>query len=235
MSLPIVSFGSGLLLLPILFATSAAEPEPTHALSVTASEHWEGTQDPARYIGSRTCKNCHQGEAKGDSHAKWAKGPHAQAFKTLASDKAKAIAAELKIDDPQKSADCLKCHVTAYEVDKKMKKRGLRNADGVSCESCHGPGENHFKIRMAEAQKGGEPAPVAANEILAVRKVETCQQCHNEESPTYMPFCLKERMKKIQHFDPRKERSAEEIKALEEACSDGCTVCAEKKTDKDGK
>ena len=76
----------------------------------------------------------------------------------------------------------------------------------------------------------GSPAPVADGEIIAnPRDLKTCQQCHNEKSPTFKPFCLKERMNKIQHFDPRKKRTPKEIKALEATCSEGCKICAEKK------
>jgi hypothetical protein len=209
MNLPVALLGSGFLLLPFLSFTPAEVPDSA----------------PPRYVGAKACKSCHNGDAKGEVHDKWSNGPHAQAFEVLASAKAKEIGAGLKIEDPQKSADCLKCHVTAYDVDAKLKKRGLREDEGVGCESCHGPGENHVTTRMQEAEKGGDASPVSAEEISVKRELATCTKCHNKESPTFKPFCLKERMKKIQHLDPRKKRTPEEIKALEETCSPGCEVC----------
>ena len=41
----------------------------------------------------------------------------------------------------------------------------------------------------------------------------------------YAPFCLKERMGQIEHFDPRKERSEEEIEKIRKACEPDCEVC----------
>lgn len=219
MSLSIHTLWGSLVLLPFVFSAPA---DPTTADGDTPPR-------PPRYVGVKACKNCHKGRNKGEIHEKWSKGPHANAFKTLASAKAKEVATKLKIDDPQESAKCLKCHVTAYELDKKLKKRSLKAKDGVGCESCHGPGENHAKIRMKEAQKGGTPAPVTADEIKTLRDISTCKQCHNEKSPTHKPFCFKERMKQIQHLDPRKKRTAKEIEVMESKCYDDCKICAEKK------
>lgn len=218
-SFPLVSLGCGLLLLPFLFVESGPS-------TLTKAN---------RYIGVKACKNCHSGDAKGGVFEKWNDGPHAKAFETLASPKAKEIAAKRNIEDPQKSDQCLKCHVTAFGLDKKEIKRGFKHENGVQCETCHGPGEDHFKVRFKESQSGGDPSPVAAAEINTDIGPEKCAECHNEESPTYKEFCFKERMMKIRHLDPRKERTEEQIKAIEERCADDCKVCAKDKgPDKDG-
>lgn len=184
-----------------------------------------------RYIGAGQCKNCHTGEDKGDAYTKWTKTPHAKAFETLAGDKAKEIAKKQGIEDPQKSEKCLKCHVTAYGVAANELKKSFKPDQGVQCESCHGPGENHFKVRFAESQKGGTPAPVGEGEIKKGRTMELCKTCHNENSPTFQPFCLKERMEKIEHLDPRKKRTEEEIKKLRETCYPECPKCSKKGDD----
>jgi hypothetical protein len=196
-------------------------------------------QDPAggtkvnRYIGAQMCKNCHSGSDKGEHFEKWGKTEHAKAFETLASPKAKEIAAKLKIEDPQKAEQCVKCHVTAHGVPPAEIKKGFKMENGVQCESCHGPGENHYKIRFAEASKGGAPSPITADEIVVgKRDAATCQKCHNADSPTYQPFCLKERMQKIEHLTPGKKRSEEELKKLRETCSPDCKKCGEKKEEK---
>ena len=190
-------------------------------------------QDPAaapakanRYIGAKACKNCHAGAEKGEMFEKWTKEPHSKAWEVLGTPKAKEVGAKLGIADPQKSPDCLKCHVTAYGAPEAEIKKGFKIEDGVQCESCHGPGEAHFKLRFAESQKGGAAAPVTPEEIRTGRDVATCQKCHNEKSPTYKPFCLKERMEKIEHLDPRKKRTEEELKKLRETCYPGCPKCA---------
>lgn len=216
---PLLSLGCGLLLPLLLLGGTPLAPTKAN-----------------RYIGVRACKNCHSGDAKGNAFEKWSESKHAKAFEALASPQAKAIAAKLKIADPQKSDQCLKCHETAFGADKKEIKRGFRHEDGVQCETCHGPGEDHFKVRFKEAQTGDDPAPVTDEEIIRSPDPKGCVECHNENSPTYTEFCFKERQKKIRHLHPAKERTAEELKALEEKCTEDCPVCAKKKGDgKDGK
>ena len=223
-ALSLVSLGCGILLLPIL---SLNLPGPDLS----------GPTPPAggRYIGAAMCKNCHNGADKGNAYDHWMGTPHAKAFENLASDKAKEAAKKLGIDDPQKSEKCLKCHVTAYGVDKKEIKVSFKPEHGVQCEACHGPGEDHYKKRFAEAQKPGTaPSPITADEIHSLRAADGCVKCHNEESPTYKPFCLKERMEKIEHLDPRKKRSEEELKKLRATDAPDCKVCktGEKKDEK---
>lgn len=208
----LLSLGGALLLLPL---AGSNQPE---------------TQDKAaRYIGASVCKNCHSGADKGNAFDVWQKTDHAKAFEVLASDKAKEVAKKAGIEDAQKSEKCLKCHVTAFEVDAKEKKNTFKNEMGVQCESCHGPGEAHQKKRFAEAMKqGATPSPVTADEIKVGRSIDTCKKCHNADSPTHKPFCLKEHMGKIEHLDPRKKRSDEEIKKIKETDAPDCEVCKKK-------
>ncbi|MEZ5962393.1 MAG: cytochrome c family protein [Planctomycetota bacterium] len=220
----LLAIGCGLFLLPIFFVPpgpGAAAPVPEAAAA-------------NRFIGAKACKNCHDGAEKGNMFDHWSKTPHAKAYETLASDKAKEVGKKHGVDDPQKSDKCVQCHVTAFGVDAKEIKRGFKTEDGVQCESCHGPGENHAKLRLKESQTGGTPAPVSAEEIETGRDAKHCQKCHNEKSPTYKPFCLKERMEVIEHLDPRKKRSEEELKKLRATCYPECPKCSEKKSD-DGK
>jgi len=221
----LIAFACGLLLLPLCLRPEAIPPAAAAAA-------------PNRYVGASVCKNCHNGADKGNAFDHWASTEHAKAYETLATPKAKEVGKKLGVDDPQKSEKCLKCHVTAYGVDAKEIKRGFAVENGVQCETCHGPGENHFKIRFKESQTGGTPAPVTAEEIHAKRDLALCTKCHNQDSPTYKPFCLKERMEKIEHLDPRKKRSEEELKKLRATCSPDCEKCGEKKEgagDKAGK
>jgi DnaJ-class molecular chaperone len=167
-----------------------------------------------KYIGVEKCKNCHQSEASGNQYGHWQQAGHSKAFEALASDAAKAAGKERGVEDPQKSEKCLKCHVTAFGVPAEGIKKGFRVENGVQCESCHGPGEQHMKARFASAASasaGGNAARVElpAGEIVAKVEMKACLVCHNEESPTFKPFCFKERWAKIGHFDPRKPRPAD--------------------------
>jgi hypothetical protein len=181
-----------------------------------------------KYIGADKCKNCHQSEASGNAHGVWKKEAHSRAFDTLASDKAKEIAKQKGIDDPQKNDQCLRCHTTAFGAAAEMIKKGFEAKHGVQCESCHGPGEAHFKARFAAAAKAGDDGArqeIPAGEILSGVDQKTCLSCHNQESPTFKPFCFHERAAKIAHLDPRKPRAAEDrlVCGCEKCeCAHGC-------------
>lgn len=190
------------------------------------SESASGSASASKYIGAEKCKNCHQNEAGGDQYGHWTKSGHAKAFETLASPEAKEIAKAKGIEDPQKSDQCLKCHQTAFGAAAEAIKKGFDAKKGVQCESCHGPGEAHLKARFAAAAKGGADASVRqaveAGEIQSHVEVKTCMGCHNEESPTFKPFCIHERAARITHMDPRHKREEGKLICGCEA-KDGCT------------
>ena len=182
------------------------------------------------YIGAEKCKNCHASEIK-TQYAAWQKSDHAKAFATLSTDAAKKLGKEKGIDDPQKSDKCLKCHETAFGAAADLIKKGFDPTAGVQCESCHGPGEQHMKARMAAAAKGdaGKPDeyhPVPEGEIIVKVDQKTCLGCHNSESPSFKPFCYYERTAKIAHLDSRKPHP--------DAMTCGCTKCECKDGCKDG-
>ena len=75
------------------------------ALAVLAAprDGYAADPDPGLLVGAKKCKICHKKAEEGNQWQKWLDGPHAKAFATLGTDKAKAVAAELGIDDPQAS------------------------------------------------------------------------------------------------------------------------------------
>lgn len=163
-----------------------------------------------RYVGSDRCKMCHAADEGGNQYSKWQSMKHAHAFEVLSSPEAKAAGAERGVENPAKAAECLKCHETAYGEDAAKVHPKFPREKGVQCESCHGPGEKHFEARL-RAASSKTPIPVAADEIIAKVPEETCKKCHNEESPSYKPFCFKCFRAKIEHLDPRKARTKEEL------------------------
>ena len=148
-----------------------------------------------KYIGAPKCKMCHMKPAKGEQYNKWLSSPHANAMKTLSTDKAKEIAAAKGIADPSTDAACIKCHSTVGHIDAKLA-AGLKITEGVSCESCHGPGSMYkgasvMRSRELSMQKG-----------LIIPTEEVCRSCHNEESPTFKGFDFATYFAKIAHPDP---------------------------------
>ncbi len=151
-----------------------------------------------KYISAAKCKMCHNKPDKGEQYKTWLAGPHANAMKSLSSDKAKEIATAKGIADPSTDAACIKCHATIGHVDAKLA-GGLKITEGVSCESCHGPGS---KYKSASVMKDRE---FAMENGLILPTEEVCKTCHNEESPTFKGFNFAEMSAKINHDDPTTE------------------------------
>jgi hypothetical protein len=161
---------------------------------------WEKQPAAHKYVGVATCSMCHDSKTKSKAHEKWSTEDHAKAYKTLASDKAKEIGKACGIEDPQKSPDCLKCHTVGYGNEEKWFDKDFTLAEGVSCEACHGPGDDY----MPKAIHGKDRQKAVAKGLLMPTEA-TCRNCHNEESPTFKdhPFDYKERRKKIMHWEPK--------------------------------
>jgi hypothetical protein len=200
--------------------------------SLSTSPHSSSPHQPQkaanRYIGAAQCKLCHQSKDTGDQHSAWLKEKHSKAHATLATDKAKSLAKEKGIADPQKSEKCLKCHVTAFGRPKEEFHASFDVTLGVQCETCHGPGEKHKKARMAAAAAADEKAApkytaIPDDEVVKQGDPKTCAGCHNPESPSYQPFCYHKFAAQIRHLNPQKPRTDAEKAALTAcACDDKC-------------
>jgi hypothetical protein len=165
-------------------------------------------RDPALYVGSKKCKLCHKKEEKGNQWQKWIDGPHSKTFATLATDKAKATAAKLGIEDPQTSGKCLKCHSTAYHWTEEAKTDKVAVEEGVGCESCHGPGKVYKKKEIMNDRK----ASIDAGMVHPA--TTSCTKCHNDQNPNWDPekytmadgtktgFDLEQAYEKIKHPNP---------------------------------
>lgn len=157
-------------------------------------------QDTPKYVGADKCKICHKKAKDGEQYKIWSESSHANAMKTLATKEAADIAKKLGIADATKDAKCTKCHSTFASVDAKLldKKTKLTLDEGVSCESCHGPGSEYKSKKVMKDQK----AAIAAGMIVPNEK--TCTGCHNSESPTFKEFKFADASKKIAHPIPKK-------------------------------
>lgn len=158
-------------------------------------------QEQRTFEGVARCRTCHRKAEEGDQFGIWEKSAHAQAYATLASEKALAIAKEKGIENPQTADECLKCHVTGHGVAAEFLGSKYSIEDGVGCESCHGAGGDYYKKKTMEGVRSGEIE--AASVGLVMPDSTTCTGCHNEESPTFESFDFDEMVKKIAHPIPK--------------------------------
>ncbi len=147
------------------------------------------------YIGAVKCKMCHNKSTTGKQYDVWAKGPHANALKSLSNEKSMEYAKANSIADPTKEASCLKCHSTYHTADEDLMLT-IKETEGVSCESCHGAGN---KYKPTSIMKSREKS--MANGLILPTK-EVCITCHNEENPFHKPFDFEASVKKIAHPNP---------------------------------
>lgn len=168
--------------------------------AMVSTRAYADSRDPANYVGPKMCGICHKKDESGNQLAKWQAGPHAKAFETLGTDKAKEVAKKLGIDDPQKSGKCLQCHSTAYNFTESVATEKIKPEDGVVCESCHGPGKKYMaKTTMEDRAKAIEAG-------LIYPATQSCTLCHNDKSPTWKGFDEKAMVEKIAHPDPKVKR-----------------------------
>ena len=167
--------------------------------AVTGTSFGDG-RDAANYVGVKTCGICYKKEDSGNQLGVWEKSPHAKAFETLGTPAAKEAGKKAGIDDPQKSGKCLKCHSTAYNFTESVATEKIKPEDGVTCESCHGPGKKYMaKSTMEDRAKAIEAG-------LVYPATKSCTLCHNSESPMFKGFDEKTYVEKIAHPDPKVKR-----------------------------
>ncbi len=153
----------------------------------------------SKYVGVKTCGMCHKKENVGQQLKIWQESKHAQAYKTLQTEEADKIAKEKgfttkAVDTPE----CLKCHVSAYDVDAALLGSKFKIEDGVQCETCHGPGSEYKSKKVMKDNK-----LAVENGLMLYDNIEKlCVKCHNEKSPVFKGFNFEERWEKIKHSIP---------------------------------
>ncbi|MBN2615585.1 MAG: hypothetical protein JXR71_07800 [Bacteroidales bacterium] len=135
------------------------------------------------YIGAMKCKMCHNSPAKGNQYKIWKDSKHAHAMEALKGADA---------TNPK----CTKCHSTAASVSENLW-AGITVKEGVSCESCHGPGSKYKSMSIMKDRK-----KALANGMIIPTEA-TCKKCHNSESPTFKGFDYKTALAKIAHPIPK--------------------------------
>ena len=83
---------------------------------------------------------------------------------------------------------CLECHGTYFQTDSNVANRYRRDGFvlGVSCERCHGPGEEHIKLNsVAATNPAQKTTAIPANQAIVnpaklsrERRLDLCGLCH---------------------------------------------------------
>jgi len=154
-----------------------------------------------KYVGVKTCGMCHKKEDVGKQLKIWEGSKHANAYKTLQTEKADKIAKEKGFKTKAvETPECLKCHTSGYNVDASLLDKKFSIEDGVQCETCHGPGSEYKSKKVMQ-----DKTTAVKKGLLLYDNPETlCVKCHNEESPAYTGFNFDEQWAKIKHNIPDK-------------------------------
>ncbi len=132
----------------------------TFGIYISSPESSAQQNDGNSYTGPNTCKMCHP-----KNHKSWVDSKMAKTFNRLN-------------DENKKNKSCLSCHATGFEkggyaIGKPPEEN--KKFEGVSCEACHGPGNNHFKAKGDEKKK----------KIILGKDVD-CKPCHSIHNPPSM-------------------------------------------------
>ncbi len=160
-------------------------------------------EGPFKYVGVGVCKKCHvktTGAFPKGAYLVWQNHVHSAAFRSLSLPYTQVVAKRLRqVEDPAHDWRCLKCHVTAYGVDASQRAASYRDADGVGCEVCHGPGSAYAEINHGPSNPNRYK--LGFYKLTNLRERETlCVSCHNPASPTYKPFNILAFSRDIQHW-----------------------------------
>mgnify|MGYP001301370645 CR=1 FL=1 len=158
-----------------------------------------------KYVGVKKCMACHKTEKLGGlAYTVWEKSGHANAYKTLLGDKAKAIAKEKGLTTaPEETEACLKCHVTGGGTAKNTD-AGFKKEEGVTCEACHGAASGYLSLHNKKTEADKAKAK-AAGFVKPAKDEKSCTPCHNSESPGFKGFKFAEMWAKIEHGKPPKK------------------------------
>jgi len=161
----------------------AALPQPLEAQLPISKEH--------KYTGTGSCaaSNCHGAKKPAakpgdpdDTYTIWAsKDKHNKAYNTLTKKESVAMAQKMKIAKATESDKCLGCHALYLSKEQMAPRAKYDVADGVSCDSCHGPAEKWLEGH----DKGEKEWPHAKSVSLGMydtkdvlKRAEQCVSCH---------------------------------------------------------
>lgn len=157
-------------------------------------------QNVNKYVGVTACVGaCHKSESQGQQYQIWQNSKHSQAFKTLQTPLADSTALLRGFSTPAaETPQCVKCHVLGKDLVPEELEATFDKADGVQCETCHGPGSEYKKLTIMK-----DKDLATQNGLVIHNEGELwCITCHNQESPFFKGFGYDEMWAKIKHPKP---------------------------------
>ena len=174
--------------------SACMDPASSHSFSSWGIDSLYHMDRGIRGAASCATSSCHGGPRAGVSSADapcgseyplWLESdPHAQSWKTLSSDASVQILTKLgilrdgNIANIEAYQNCLACHNTDRKIG--IDQLSPRIAEGVGCESCHGPSESWY-----DRHYQGPDSTKNATAILGltdsgplIQRAKICSMCH---------------------------------------------------------
>lgn len=136
----------------------------------------------AKYIGVESCasSSCHGAKGARDNknvaqneYTTWFRfDPHSRSAQTLHSQRAINITQTLGQAKPWKNENCLGCH--SASIPKELASPSYSDADGIGCESCHGPAEKWLNTHH-RGDNGQQPTAIWQPH----QEAKLCLGCHS--------------------------------------------------------
>ena len=148
-----------------------------------------------KFVGSASCTaaNCHGGADRarltmGDpwspvAYHVWIQNdPHARSYETLRSKESADMVKKLRLRPAHEEPKCLVCHAPVGNHPNLTISHRSTPADGVGCESCHGPAEHWLeshKLASWNSRSDAEKQSLGYNVLddLSIR-TQNCASCH---------------------------------------------------------
>jgi hypothetical protein len=141
-----------------------------------------------QYVGPGTCAaaNCHGNAepsqvygARQDEFVVWFhQDPHRRAAEPLFNEQSRLIARNLRLaTPPEGSPRCLVCH--ALDAPRSVQAVPLELADGISCESCHGPAGGWLARHNEAGWSHADSLAAGMADLRPPRaRAQVCLSCH---------------------------------------------------------
>jgi len=136
----------------------------------------------ARFVGPKTCAECHVEEA-----ASWSETRMAKSFDVLRPGVRAGAKKAVGLDpdeDFTHDQNCLPCHTTGYGmVGGFVSIEKTPEMAGVSCEACHGHGGSYSENLMRDLKGAFTTSEAREVGLVYPPTIRVCRGCHNEGSP----------------------------------------------------